>query len=114
MSSSSGGVATALSEEVIRCGGVVYGAAFDPHFVVRHVRIENVQELPQLRGSKYIQSDMDSTIRNILEDLSPNRIVLFIGTPCQVDGVRRYVNAGIKKHKRGQKKIQRGSILLRR
>ena len=54
--SSSGGVFTALSELVLRAGGVVFGAAFDENWRVRHTAARSLDELEKLRGSKYVQS----------------------------------------------------------
>ena len=44
------------------------------------------------KGSKYVQSFFGETLVLIEKDLKKkNRTVLFTGTPCQCDGVRRYV-----------------------
>lgn len=89
-SSTSGGFASVLSRQVIRDGGVVYGCAFLPEGLrFRHVRIDSEEGLPALKGSKYVQSDLASVIRHILIDLRQGLRVLFIGTPCQVAGVKR-------------------------
>lgn len=51
LQSSSGGAFTLLSEKFIAEGGVVFGAAWDEN-IVRHVRIDTIEELSRLRGSK--------------------------------------------------------------
>lgn len=89
--SSSGGMFTALSDCVLGCGGIVYGAAFDHAFKVAHERAETQEQRNAFRGSKYIQSSMDRVYRLIQEDLEQNRLVLFTGTPCQAAGVRNYI-----------------------
>lgn len=92
MKSSSGGVFTALAEYVLLFEGIVYGAAFDDKFCVVHARIDNVYDLESLRGSKYVQSDLNDTFRFIKKDLCSNKMVLFSGTPCQCAGLKKYLN----------------------
>lgn len=85
--SSSGGAFTAIASIVLSRGGVVYGAAFDETFCVRHIRVEDVEELKRLNGSKYVQSDLGNCFEQVKNDLKTGRMVLFSGTPCQVAGL---------------------------
>ena len=85
--SSSGGVFTLLAEYVLENGGVVYGAAFDEEYMVRHIGVERIHELGKLQGSKYVQSQMGSIYLEVKEKLNRGKIVYFSGTPCQVDGL---------------------------
>ena len=48
------------------------------------------EDLWRLRGAKYVQSDLDGVFREIREVLK-TRPVLFSGTPCQVDGLYRFL-----------------------
>ena len=90
--SSSGGVFTAVAEHILSAGGVVVGAAFDERFHVRHIAVEKSKELWRLRGSKYVQSQIDADVyRKIREWVKQKRPVLFTGTPCQVAGARKYL-----------------------
>ena len=50
--SSSGGMFTQIAIHTIQQGGVVYGAAFSESMELRHIRIDNIEGLSQLRGSK--------------------------------------------------------------
>ena len=72
-------------------GGVVYGAAFDKELHCHHIEIQNIKDLPSLRGSKYVQSEIGTTFKRIKEHLKNNRKVLFCGTPCQVAGVKKFL-----------------------
>lgn len=90
-SSSSGGVFTALAQNVLEEGGVVYGAAFRENFSVAHCRVETADQLPVFRGSKYAQSDVALSYRQVCDDLNAGRKVLFSGTPCQVAGLRSFL-----------------------
>lgn len=88
--SSSGGIASAIAEHVIYRGGVVYGCAFLSDFSFRHVRCSTVSDLQRLKGSKYVQSDMRGVYKSIVKDLRNGLHVLFIGTPCQVAGIKMF------------------------
>lgn len=93
--SSSGGVFSVLAENVFNKGGVVVGAAFDKELVVRHCIIETPADLYQLRGAKYVQSEISPVIyREVRRLLKEDRTVLFSGTPCQVAGIRSQVKRG--------------------
>ena len=90
-SSSSGGIFSILAEEVLRHGGVVYGAAFDERFSVKHIAVDNVSELPRLRGSKYVQSDIGDCFADVKRNVLAGRQVLFSGTPCETAGMLNYL-----------------------
>lgn len=87
--SSSGGMFTLIAKEILNKKGVVYGAAFDDKFRVKHIRVETEEELSLCRGSKYSQSSIGETFRKVKEDLKNERQVLFTGTPCQIAGLRK-------------------------
>lgn len=88
--STSGGVFTVLAESILEEGGVVYGAALDGKQHLRHVACFRKEDLWRLRGAKYVQSDLGDTFREVREMLK-TRPVLFSGTPCQVDGLYRFL-----------------------
>lgn len=93
LKSSSGGVFSLLARQVIARGGVVYGAGFDHvDWHVIHKSAENEDELEDLRGSKYVQSDVQGIYAAVKAQLLAGREVLFSGTPCQVAGLRHYLN----------------------
>ena len=91
LSSSSGGVFRVLAEDVLVDGGVVYGAAFDVHNRLRHVRAESADALVPLTGSKYVQSEIGTAFCQVRADLKNGRRVLFTGTPCQVAGLYAFL-----------------------
>lgn len=82
--SSSGGVFTLIAEKIISEGGAVYGAVFDEDWKVVHRRVDTIEGLSALRGSKYVYSHVGSAYEEVLVDLDAGRKVLFSGTPCQV------------------------------
>lgn len=90
LASSSGGAAYVFSSHIIKQGGVVYGCTSEGMHI-RHIRVESLSELPKLQGSKYVQSDIRGLFGQIKSDLKANKPVLFIGTPCQVAGLKNYI-----------------------
>ncbi len=88
--STSGGVFSVLADYVLEGGGVVYGAALDGKQHLRHVACFRKEDLWRLRGAKYVQSDLGTTFREVRDALK-SRTVLFSGTPCQVDGLYRFL-----------------------
>lgn len=89
--STSGGIATTISENFIKDGGVVYGAAFTEKCTVEHLRINKVEELHKLQGSKYVHSYINNTYKLVKDDLNNGIKVLFIGTPCQIAGLKKFL-----------------------
>ena len=89
--SSSGGAFSALATAVLSQGGCVAGAAYDEEMVVNHVLIDSLEQLPQLRGSKYVQCSINDNYKNVKAKLKQGLVVLFVGTPCQVSGLRGFL-----------------------
>ena len=90
--SSSGGVFYTLAKYVIEeCAGWVFGAAFEDKFQLRHLGVNKMSDLHKLRGSKYLQSDLRDCYPQIKRLLIEGVFVLFVGTPCQVAGLRAFL-----------------------
>lgn len=90
--SSSGGVFTLIAEYVLSKNGAVFGAAFNSRFDVEHICIEKTEDIGLLQGSKYVQSRIGSTYEDAKNCLDDGRLVLFTGTPCQIGGLKSYLN----------------------
>lgn len=91
LKSSSGGAFSLLAEYVLKNNGVVFGAAFDKHWNVVHKYIENIEQLDELRMSKYVQSIIGNSYKEAQAFLKANRMVLFVGTPCQIHGLKLFL-----------------------
>ena len=91
MDSSSGGVFVALARETISRGGVVFGAVFDGKWEVRHACAETLEDVRPMMGSKYVQSRVGDSYRQVERYLKEGREVLFVGSPCQVAGLHAYL-----------------------
>ncbi len=89
--SSSGGVFSQLAKTILNKGGVVFGARFDDSFSVYHSYSETEEGITPFRGSKYSQSDLRDAYSQVNGFLRENRPVLFTGTPCQIAGLRGYI-----------------------
>lgn len=89
--SSSGGAFSALATAILQEGGYVVGAAYDERMQVHQRMIHSLKELPLLRGSKYVQSNVGYIYRQVKQKLQEGAKVLFVGTPCQVAGLRSYL-----------------------
>lgn len=91
LSSSSGGVFTALAEYVIAQGGVVFGARFDESWNVVHDYVETIEGLSAFRGAKYVQSQIGKSFLRAETFLKQGRMVLFSGLPCQITGLKKFL-----------------------
>lgn len=91
LKSSSGGIFTLLAESVIDEGGVVFGARFNEDWEVVHDYTDTIEGLEPFRGSKYVQSCMGESYRQVENFLKADRKVMFTGTPCQIAGLRKFL-----------------------
>lgn len=89
--SSSGGIFALLADSTLTNDGVVFGASFDNQFNVKHSSSNEVT-IKELQGSKYVQSNIESKYYEIENLLKDKKQVLFTGTPCQVAGLKSYLN----------------------
>lgn len=86
--SSSGGVCYEVCKYFITQGYKVCGAKYEPNGnIVTHIVCSTIDELNQISGSKYLQSN---TTEGFGQLNSKDKFVV-IGTPCQIDSLRRYI-----------------------
>ena len=91
--SASIGICTMMADSFSKKGGVVYGSFLDEkEWLTYHKRVEDKNGIESIRNSKYIQSDTKQTYSEVKKDLSEGRKVLFIGTPCQIAGLKSFLN----------------------
>lgn len=90
--SSSGGIFFELGKAILNKNGVVFGVRLTQDCLkAEHIMITNEEELKELQGSKYIQSEIGNTYIMVREKLIENRMVLFSGTPCQISGLNSFL-----------------------
>lgn len=92
--STSGGFVTPLAEWVMNQGGYVCAASYDEEFNIIHtiISMEQNEELNRIRGSKYVQSNLNTCFLEIKNHLCQNKLVCFVGTTCQVSGLKNYLS----------------------
>ena len=97
--STSGGAFTAIAAWIIRQGGVVFGAGYrEGTFVVVHQAVEREEDLAIFRNSKYVQSEIGDCYCQAKKYLDEGRMVLFSGTPCQIEGLLGFLRGKIYKN----------------
>lgn len=89
--SASGGVFGALASLVFDQKGVVFGCAYNDILEPEHISIDNLLDLEKIQGSKYVQSDINTTYTEAKRYLENGRYVLFTGTPCQIAGLKSFL-----------------------
>lgn len=97
MGSTSGGFVTPLVKYALSHNGVVCAASYDKDFKVYHTIVEKTPDgggvnLSRIRGSKYVQSSLDDCFIKMKEYLERNRMVCFVGTTCQVAGLKAFLH----------------------
>ncbi len=88
--SSSGGLASALSNCVVEDEGVVCSCTFKKgEFVFEFASTS--EDISKFSGSKYIKSNPHGVYEKLKGLLDGGKKVLFIGLPCQVAALKKYV-----------------------
>ena len=89
--STSGAVASILYKEAIDNGYIVFGTSFDENLILKHSYTDNKEEALKYKGSKYCQSDIGKNYENVGRFLKEDKKIIFIGTPCQIQGLNKYL-----------------------
>lgn len=85
--STSGGICQVVSEWILMQEGIVSGIQFDSEFNVVRTFITNKVDLQKINKSKYVQARQGNSYREIKNYLQEGKLVLFVGTPCEVMGL---------------------------
>ena len=89
--SSSGGLFGGIANNVLRNNGIVFGASYDNELSVRISKVENVENLYKIQGSKYVASDTNISFLEVEKLLKENKVVLYGATPCQIAGLKKFL-----------------------
>lgn len=89
--SSSGGAFAAIAQYIFDKNGVVFGSAWGDDMMPVHIPVESMEELFSIQGSKYVQSNMEASYKQVKHLLMEDKYVLFSGTPCQCDALRSFL-----------------------
>lgn len=88
--SSSGGIFPAIAKYFIKNNGLVCGCIWNEEMKPIHVLTDKLEDIDKMRGSKYMQSDLQDVIKKIKKEIN-NKKILFTGTPCQIAAVKLYI-----------------------
>ena len=86
------GLCTMLAMNVVENGGKVFGVKLDEStWKAYHICIDDTEGVDEIRNSKYIQSELGDSFSKAKDYLKNGVRVLFIGTPCQIAGLKAYL-----------------------
>lgn len=69
----------------------MYGAGYDDSMRVICKKATSNDELKEMRGSKFVQSLLGNTYKDVKDELNTGKRVMYSGTPCQVEGLLCYL-----------------------
>ena len=91
LNTTSGGLCTFASEEIIRRGGVVFSVMLTDEWKAVYSKVEKKEDLSNHVGSRYMQAESNNVQRDIASELKGGKSVLLIGTPCFVSAVKKFL-----------------------
>lgn len=103
LNSSSGGLYPELAKLTLENGGVVLAVGWNEEWLPQHKELNSFDQIPETVGSKYVQSYVGAVYDRIAELVRNRKQILFVGTPCQVAGLRNFIR---------QRQITENNILL--
>ncbi len=89
--SASGGAFPPLAKWMLSRGGYVCGVVYDDSMDAKYVLTRDKKVVERMRRSKYAFSEMGDIYKKIDKTLKSGKEVLFVGCPCQVSAVKKYV-----------------------
>jgi coenzyme F420-reducing hydrogenase beta subunit len=88
----SGGLGTLLSQYIIEQGGVIFGSRYNENMEPVINWTDKLEDLEYYKGSRYVQSLVgNDTFKQVRGFLQKGRMVLYIGTPCQIAGLQGFL-----------------------
>lgn len=94
LSAASGGAATVIEQDFINNGGYVCSCTFVKGKFVYCIT-NKIEDIKNFKGSKYVKSDSSGVYKEIRLLLKQGNKVLFVGLPCHVAGVKKYVGENL-------------------
>lgn len=92
----SGGLFSVFAKVILEMNGIVCAAKYGDGLTVYHDIIEQIEDIPYLAYSKFNQSSIGYCLRKIKNFLLEGRYVLFVGTPCQIEGLYSFLRLDYK------------------
>ena len=94
--SSSGGMANILYRYILDQQGIIFGAKYTKDLVPSISYTDNKKNLEVFLRSKYCFSDVGDSYKKCKEFCENKKIVLYIGLPCQIAGLKLYLKKDYK------------------
>lgn len=91
INSASGGIASECYKFILHEGYIAYGVKMDSGKGAIFTEMSVPEDILQVRNSKYVYSSDSLPFNDIGKRIQEGRKVFFIGLPCQVDAVKRYL-----------------------
>lgn len=91
LDSTSGGIHSMLAMKMYEKSAYVGGAVYNKDHTVSHIVDDNPARLPEIRSSKYLQSNAEGVYKEIRTLLIKGRNVFFCGCPCQINALYNFL-----------------------
>lgn len=91
----SGGAVTAIVKSFKNKGGIIYLCKFI-NGKFSYCELKSINQMVEFAGSKYVKSSMEKIYKQVKESLLQNKNVLFVGLPCQIAGLKKYVDPNLQ------------------
>ena len=91
LDSTSGGIHSMLAQTIYEHDGYVGGAVYNKDHTVSQIVSPDPAMLPEIRSSKYLQSDSSGVYREIRKLLREQKNVLYCGCPCQIHALYNFL-----------------------
>lgn len=91
LDSTSGGIHSMLASAMYEKKAFVGGAVYNEDHTVSQIIDDDPARLPEIRSSKYLQSNASGLYKDIKEKLREGREVFFCGCPCQIHSLYKFL-----------------------
>ena len=91
LDSTSGGIHSMLALKMYEKNAYIGGAVYNTDHTVSQIVDDNPARLPEIRSSKYLQSNAEGVYKEVKKLLKDGKNVLFCGTPCQIHALYNVV-----------------------
>lgn len=91
ITSSSGGVFSAISDEIIKKKGYVVGVKLNKDSQGEYAIAHTKDECDAFRDAKYVMPASDGVKPKVKELLEKKEVVLYSGNPCEIAGLKSYL-----------------------
>lgn len=91
LDSTSGGIHSMLALKMYEKKAYVGGAVYNPDHTCSQIVDDNPERLPEIRSSKYLQSNAEGVYKEIRSLLKEGKNVFFCGCPCQIHALYNFL-----------------------